>query len=154
MSQAELDSLRAGEEVASNTDTIILVRVPNDGSSATAISIPRDAYVDVPGLGKSKINAAYGATKEAERQKLIEDGESEKTAENESSQAGREALIKSVANLTGVTVDHYAEIGLLGFVLLTDAVGGVDVCLNAAVGRTPLGREVPAGEQTLSGRTR
>ncbi len=97
LSQAELDSLRAGEEVASNTDTIILVRVPNDGSSATAISIPRDAYVDVPGLGKSKINAAYGATKEAERQKLIEDGESEKTAENESSQAGREALIKSVA---------------------------------------------------------
>ncbi len=88
LSQAELDSLRAGEEVASNTDTIILVRVPNDGSSATAISIPRDAYVDVPGLGKSKINAAYGATKEAERQKLIEDGESEKTAENESSQAG------------------------------------------------------------------
>ncbi len=70
----------------------------------------------MPGLGKSKINAAYGATKEAERQKLIEDGESEKTAENESSQAGREALIKSVANLTGVTVDHYAEIGLLGFV--------------------------------------
>lgn len=151
LSQAELDSLRAGEEVASNTDTIILVRVPNDGSSATAISIPRDAYVDVPGLGKSKINAAYGATKEAERQKLIEDGESEKTAENESSQAGREALIKSVANLTGVTVDHYAEIGLLGFVLLTDAVGGVDVCLNAAVDEPLSGAKFPAGEQTLSG---
>ncbi|WP_414056404.1 LCP family protein [Prescottella equi] len=151
LSQAELDSLRAGEEVASNTDTIILVRVPNDGSSATAISIPRDAYVDVPGLGKSKINAAYGATKEAERQKLIEDGESEKPAENESSQAGREALIKSVANLTGVTVDHYAEIGLLGFVLLTDAVGGVDVCLNAAVDEPLSGAKFPAGEQTLSG---
>ena len=151
LSQAELDSLRAGEEVASNTDTIILVRVPNDGSSATAISIPRDAYVDVPGLGKSKINAAYGATKEAERQKLIEDGESEKTAENESSQAGREALIKSVANLTGVTVDHYAEIGLLGFVLLTDAVGGVDVCLRAAVDEPLSGAKFPAGEQTLSG---
>lgn len=151
LSQAELDSLRAGEEIASNTDTIILVRVPNDGSSATAISIPRDAYVDVPGIGKSKINAAYGATKETERQKLIEDGESEKTAETESSQAGREALIKSVANLTGVTVDHYAEIGLLGFVLLTDAVGGVDVCLNAAVDEPLSGAKFPAGEQTLSG---
>lgn len=151
LSQAELDSLRAGEEVASNTDTIILVRVPNDGSSATAISIPRDAYVDVPGIGKSKINAAYGATKETERQKLIEDGESEKTAEKESTQAGREALIASVANLTGVTVDHYAEIGLLGFVLLTDAVGGVDVCLNAAVDEPLSGAKFPAGEQTLSG---
>ncbi|PTR31622.1 LytR family transcriptional attenuator [Rhodococcus sp. OK519] len=151
LSQSELASLRAGEEIASNTDTIILVRVPNDGSSATAISIPRDAYVDVPGIGKSKINAAYGATKEAERQKLIEDGESEKTAEKDSSQAGREALIQSVTNLTGITVDHYAEIGLLGFVLLTDAVGGVDVCLNAPVNEPLSGAKFPAGEQTLSG---
>lgn len=151
LSQAELDTLRAGEEIASNTDTIILVRVPDDGSSATAISIPRDAYVEVPGIGMSKINAAYGATKETERQRLIEDGESEKTAEKESTQAGREALIESVAKLTGITVDHYAEIGLLGFVLLTDAVGGVDVCLNAAVDEPLSGARFPAGEQTLSG---
>lgn len=151
LSQAELASLRAGEEVASNTDTIILVRVPNDGSSATAISIPRDAYVDVPGLGKSKINAAYGATKETERQKLVEDGKSESEAEKQATRAGREALIKSVANLTGITVDHYAEIGLLGFVLLTDAVGGVDVCLNAPVDEPLSGAKFPAGEQTLNG---
>ncbi len=151
LSQSELAALRAGEEVASNTDTIVLVRVPNDGSSATAISIPRDAYVDVPGIGKSKINAAYGATKEMERQKLIEEGESESTVDKESTQAGREALIESVAKLTGITVDHYAEIGLLGFVLLTDAVGGVDVCLNAPVDEPLSGAKFPAGEQTLSG---
>ncbi|RDI25729.1 LytR family transcriptional attenuator [Rhodococcus sp. AG1013] len=151
LSQSELESLRAGEEVASNTDTIVLVRVPNDGSSATAISIPRDAYVDVPGIGMSKINAAYGATKETERQKLVEDGESDSDAEKESTQAGREALIKSVAKLTGITVDHYAEIGLLGFVLLTDAVGGVDVCLNAAVDEPLSGAKFPAGDQTLDG---
>ncbi|WP_031937352.1 LCP family protein [Prescottella defluvii] len=151
LSQKELDSLRAGEEVASNTDTIILVRVPNDGSSATAISIPRDAYVDVPGIGKSKINAAYGATKEAERQTLVEDGESDADADKQSTKAGREALIKSVAKLTGITVDHYAEIGLLGFVLLTDAVGGVDVCLNAPVDEPLSGAKFPAGDQTLDG---
>lgn len=151
LSESELASLRAGEEVASNTDTIILVRVPNDGSSATAISIPRDAYVDVPGIGKSKINAAYGATKESERQELVEDGKSESEAEKQSTKAGREALIKSVANLTGITVDHYAEIGLLGFVLLTDAVGGVDVCLNAAVDEPLSGARFTAGEQTLNG---
>ena len=151
LSQAELDALRAGDEVASNTDTIVLVRVPNDGSSATAISIPRDAYVDVPGIGMSKINAAYGATKENERQKLIDEGKSETTVDKESTQAGREALIKSVAKLTGITVDHYAEIGLLGFVLLTDAVGGVDVCLNAAVDEPLSGARFPAGEQKLKG---
>ncbi|WP_370654803.1 LCP family protein [Prescottella sp. R16] len=151
LTSSELEALRAGEEVASNTDTIILVRVPNDGSSATAISIPRDAYVNVPGIGKSKINAAYGATKEAERGRLVEAGKSDAAAEKEAAQAGREALVESVADLTGVTVDHYAEIGLLGFVLLTDAVGGVDVCLNAAVDEPLSGARFPAGEQTLDG---
>lgn len=72
LSPEELASLNAGEEVASNTDTIVLIRVPNDGSSATAISIPRDSYVEVPGIGMSKINAAYGATKENKRLELVE----------------------------------------------------------------------------------
>ena len=151
LSQKELSELRAGEEVASNTDTIILLRVPNDGSSATAISIPRDSYVNVPGIGKSKINAAYGATKEHKRLELVNEGESDKQADQESSQAGREALIKSVADLTGITVDHYAEIGLLGFVLFTDAVGGVDVCLNNPVDEPMSGANFPAGKQTLQG---
>ena len=151
LTQDELDSLRAGEEVASNTDTIVLVRVPNDGSSATAISIPRDSYVSVPGVGKSKINAAYGATKETERQKLVENGTSDADAERQSTEKGRQALIRSVADLTGITVDHYAEVGLLGFVLLTDAVGGVDVCLNGPVDEPLSGARFPAGEQTLHG---
>ncbi|MFZ2176937.1 MAG: LCP family protein [Rhodococcus sp. (in: high G+C Gram-positive bacteria)] len=151
LSQQELDSLRAGAEVASNTDTIVLIRVPDDGSSATAISIPRDSYVNVPGIGMSKINAAYGATKETERLKLVEGGSTDKEAEAESTEAGREALIESVAGLTGITVDHYAEVGLLGFVLLTNAVGGVDVCLNAPVDEELSGAHFPAGEQTLNG---
>lgn len=151
LSQEELDSLRAGEEVASNTDTIVLIRIPNDGSSATAISIPRDAYVSVPGLGKAKINSAYGVTKEAEREKLLNKGDSADDAEEQSTEKGRQALIRTVADLTGVTVDHYAEIGLLGFVLLTDAVDGVEVCLNEAVDEPLSGASFPAGEQTLRG---
>ncbi|MFD4366291.1 LCP family protein [Rhodococcus sp. NPDC058521] len=151
LSQSELDSLRAGEEVASNTDTIVLIRVPNDGSSATAISIPRDSYVKVPGVGMSKINAAYGATKENKRLEEVESGATEQEAETESTKAGREALIESVADLTGISVDHYAEVGLLGFVLLTDAVGGVDVCLNNAVNEPLSGADFSKGEQTLHG---
>jgi len=129
----------------------VLIRIPNDGRSATAISIPRDSWVDIPGIGMSKINAAYGATKEHKRVELIESGESDEEADKESTTAGREALIESVAELTGVTVDHYAEVGLLGFVLLTDAVGGVDVCLNAPVDEWMSGAEFPAGEQSLDG---
>ncbi|MEE4022496.1 LCP family protein [Gordonia sp. PKS22-38] len=151
LSQEELDLLRSGEEIATNTDTILLIRIPNDGSSATAISIPRDSYVEVPGIGMSKINAAYGTTKEGVRQRAVEAGQSEATAEKEGTQAGRGALIESVAGLTGVEVDHYAEVGLLGFVLLTNAVDGVDVCLKEAV-REPLsGARFRAGEQTLNG---
>lgn len=151
LSADELASLRAGEAEADNTDTIVLIRVPTNGSSATAVSIPRDSYVEVPGIGRSKINAAFGATRATERQRLIDDGESEDDADKGATQAGREALIKSVANLTGITVDHYAEVGLLGFVLLTDAVGGVDVCLNNPVDEWMSGAKFPAGEQTLSG---
>ncbi|WP_330257440.1 LCP family protein [Nocardia sp. NBC_00565] len=151
LSDNERAMLHAGDEVGTNTDTIVLVRVPNDGRSATAISIPRDSYVDIPDMGKGKINSAYGSTKEAQRLKLINQGVSEADADKQSTQAGRQALIKTVANLTGITVDHYAEVSLLGFVLLTDAVGGVDVCLNNAVDEWMSGAEFPAGRQKLDG---
>ena len=151
LSQQELATLRAGDEVASNTDTIILVRIPDNGKSATAISIPRDTYVSAPGLGKTKINGVYGQTKEEKRVSLVESGMAPDEAEREGTEAGREALIKTVADLTGVTVDHYAEIGLLGFSLITDALGGVNVCLKEPVFEPLSGADFPAGPQKLNG---
>jgi len=146
-----LATLRAGDETATNTDTIILVRIPNNGKSATAISIPRDTYVSAPGLGKTKINGVYGQTKEEKRVSLVESGTAPDEAEREGTEAGREALIKTVADLTGVTVDHYAEIGLLGFSLITDALGGVNVCLKQPVFEPLSGADFPAGPQKLNG---
>lgn len=151
LSPAEIAMLRAGNEVALNTDTILVIRVPNDGSSATALSIPRDTLVETGKLGPTKINGVYGATREEVRAARVEAGAGEKEAEDEGTQAGREALVEAVGDLTGISVDHYAEVGLLGFVLLTDAVGGVDVCLNNAVDEPLSGAHFPAGEQTLSG---
>lgn len=151
LSPQELRWLHAGDDVSTSTDTIVLIRVPNNGSSATAISIPRDSYVDVPGIGRSKINAAYGATKEGVREREVEAGKSEAQAEQDGTQAGRKVLIDTVAALTGVHVDHYAEIGLLGFALLTKAVGGVPVCLKNAVDEPFSGAHFPAGRQTLNG---
>src|SRR3954469_21339117 len=133
LSPEELATLRAGDEEATNTDTIILIRIPNNGKSATAISVPRDSYVQAPGLGKTKINGVYGQTREIKRTSLVQAGASATEAAAAGTQAGREALIKTVADLTGVTVDHYAEIGLLGFSLIADALGGVKVCLKDAV---------------------
>jgi LCP family protein required for cell wall assembly len=151
LSEEELATLRAGDDVSTNTDTIILVRIPNNGKSATAISIPRDSYVQAPGVGKMKINGVYGSVKEEKRTKLVESGISDAEADKQSTEAGREALIKTVANLTGVTVDHYAEIGLLGFALITDALGGVNVCLKDAVYEPLSGADFPAGWQKLDG---
>src|ERR1700743_2936969 len=151
LSAEELATLRAVDEEAANTSTIILIRIPNNGKSATAISIPRDSYVQAPGLGKTKINGVYGQTREAKRASLVRAGASATEAEAAGTEAGREALIKTVADLTGVTVDHYAEIGLLGFALITDALGGGDVCLKEPVFEPLSGADSPAGQQRLSG---
>ena len=151
LSAEELETLRAGDEEATNTDTIILIRIPNNGKSATAISIPRDSYVAAPGLGKTKINGVYGQTREAKRTSLVKAGDSARDAAERGTEAGREALIKTVADLTGVTVDHYAEIGLLGFALIADALGGVEVCLKEPVFEPLSGADFPAGRQRLDG---
>ncbi|MCT7660915.1 LCP family protein [Mycobacterium deserti] len=152
LSAEELATLRAGDDVATNTDTIILIRIPNSGKSATAISIPRDSYVEAPSVGKMKINGVYGSAHFEKKTELVEqDGMDPVAAEPQAAEAGREALIKTVANLTGVTVDHYSEIGLLGFALITDALGGVDVCLKDAVYEPLSGADFPAGWQKLDG---
>src|SRR5258708_39678941 len=49
LSAEELATLRAGGDVSTNTDPIILVRIPHNGKSATAISIARDYHLDAPG---------------------------------------------------------------------------------------------------------
>jgi len=152
LSAQELAQLHAGDDVATNTDTIILVRIPTNGRSATAISIPRDSYVQSPSLGKTKINGVYGEVKLDTMKQLVEvQGQDPAVAEPKAVEAGRNALIETVAELTGVSVDHYAEIGLLGFSLITDALGGVEVCLKDAVYEPLSGADFPAGWQRLDG---
>lgn len=150
LSPQEQQMLHAGDVASTNTDTLILIRIPNNGSSATAISIPRDSWVKGPN-GMTKINGVYGEAKDAENQRLVDAKTDRTTAEQKSTEVGRSALVSTVQDLTGLTIDHYAEIGLLGFVLLTDAVGGVQVCLKAGVEDSFSGASFPAGKLTLSG---
>ena len=154
LSQEELATIRTGEEDGENTDTILLIRIPEDGSSATAIYIPRDVYVETSSVGGSKINGVYAANKEAYLEDAAAsdpDGALTEEDERAAVKAGRNGLIGAVQDLTGVRADHYAEIGLLGFVLLTDAVGGVPVCLNEDVDEPLSGANFRAGVQTVSG---
>ena len=154
LSEEELARLNAGiADGEINTDTIMVIRIPEDGSKATAVSIPRDTYIHDTTYGNLKINGVYGAYAADKREELVEeDGMSEgPELEQQVARAGQEGLIDAVANLTGVEVDHFAQVGLLGFVLLTDAVGGVTVCLNNAVDEPLSGAHFPAGVQTLNG---
>lgn len=164
LSQSELDALHAGvDDGEHNTDTIMVIRIPNDGSRASAISIPRDTYVNNgPEYGNMKINGVFSAHESARKDELAaENLEAEQAGEKpkytdkeiaaEGTAAGRAALLEQVRDLTGIEIDHYAEIGLVGFVLLTEAVGGVDVCLNAPVHEELSGADFPAGQQTLNG---
>lgn len=148
-----LAELRAGDNEGELTDTLILLRIPNDGKRAIAISLPRDLYVDIAGRhGKHKINSAYGRAKNATAAKLRERGQTDQaTIERESALDGRKTLVKTIESLTGAGIDHYAEVNLLGFYDITKAVGGVEVCLKRPVREPKSGANFPAGPQRISG---
>ncbi len=153
LSDELLKELRTEATETLNTDTLILLRIPNDGGRGAAISIPRDTSVKVPGLDREeKINGAFGITKALTAQRLVDAGESDrKKIERESDDAGRTALIQAVQGLTGVRVDHYTEVSLYGFYLLTEVIDGVEVCLNHATSDPDSGASFEAGPQTVRG---
>ncbi|MFI5610702.1 LCP family protein [Amycolatopsis sp. NPDC051903] len=141
-----------GDDGGDTTDTMIVIHIPAGGGQATAISIPRDSYVQVSGgYGKHKINSAYTYGLVAEKNKLVAQGESGTQLETDSAQAGAKTAIDTVQKFTGLTITHYAAVNLAGFYYLSQAVGGVPVCLNKAVKDPFSGANFPAGEQTVGG---
>lgn len=148
-----LRELRTEATDTINTDTLILLRVPHDGGQGSAISIPRDTSVAVPGLDRAeKINGAFGITKALTAQRMVDEGERDRAKiERTSDDAGRAALVGSVQALTGVRVDHYTEVSLYGFYLLTEVIDGVDVCLNHATSDPDSGAWFAKGPQTVRG---
>ncbi|MGW4058783.1 LCP family protein [Amycolatopsis sp. NPDC004747] len=148
-----LDELRAGDADGElNTDSLIFVHIPNDGSKAVAMSLPRDSYVDIPGYGKHKINSAYARAMLQARKDLQKQGVTDpKELDVKANQAGAKELIETVQKLTGSTIDNYAAVNLLGFSEITKAVGGVDVCLKNNVKDDYSGANFTKGQHTISG---
>ena len=135
-----------------NTNTLILIHVPANGKKAVAVSIPRDNYVNVPGYGMKKIKEAYSYAKYAEDSKLYKEGVKQPLRERLSRDAGRVATIATVSQFLDVPIDHFAEVNMIGFYDLANALGGIQVCLNKAVSDTKYsGAVFPAGLQTISG---
>lgn len=121
-----------------NTDTMMLVHVPADGSGASFVSLPRDTYVPIPGNGQGKLNSAYA---------LAYNTAGGSDADRDA--AGMSLLVQTVSQFTGLHIDHYAEIDLLGFLKLSDIVGGVQVNLCQATTDDYSGASFPAGVQTI-----
>ncbi|GHE13047.1 LCP family protein [Klenkia taihuensis] len=141
LTQEQIDEYATGDpDDLHNTDTMMLVHVPADGSAASFVSFPRDMYVQIPGHGRGKLNSAYSAGFDD-----VDGSEDEKRA------GGARLLIQTISNLSGLQIDHYAEINLLGFINLTSIVGGVDVDLCQASDDSVTGAHFDAGPQTLSG---
>jgi LCP family protein required for cell wall assembly len=90
------------------TDTIILLHVPDGDGPNLLLSIPRDSFVDIPGRGQNKINAAFAF-------------------------GGPKLLVQTVEQATGVRVDNYVQIGFNGFKDVVDALGGITVCPETAI---------------------
>jgi LCP family protein required for cell wall assembly len=150
-----LAMLNAGRsEGQLNTDTMILVHIPVDGTRAIAISFPRDSWVQLAGgYGKHRLNSAFAYAYNDTREQLANTAPDEKTLDDQAKIAGRKNLIETVQNLIGnsVTIDRYAEVNLLSFFDVTNAIGGVEVCLNQATQDRDSGANFPAGQQTISG---
>jgi len=156
LSQEVLDLLNGGvADGEMNTDTMILVHIPVDGTRAVAFSFPRDSYVDIAdGFGKHKLNSAFARQKNTTAAELGEKGVTDQQRiELEATTAGRKTLIKTIENLTGgsVTIDRYAEVNLASFYEVTNAIGGVQVCLNAATSDRKSGADFRQGVQTIEG---
>ena len=84
------------------SDVMMLVQVSGDRQRLTVMSIPRDSWVDIPGHGTAKINAAF-------------------------SYGGAPLAVETVQNLTGVSIDHVAIVDFTSFQELTDQLGGVTI---------------------------
>ncbi|MGZ4541911.1 MAG: LCP family protein [Mycobacteriaceae bacterium] len=154
---AILDQLHAGDgnEGGYNTNTLILMHIPNDGSRVTAFSIPRDDYVavnDIPNNDHVKIKEAYGLKKASTEDALAKTGVTDRhVLETAGREAGRRETVQTVEGFLGVSIDHFAEVNLAGFYDLSTALDGVQVCLNSAVKDSYSGADFPAGLQTLNG---
>lgn len=141
--QEQLDQLSTTQEETLATDTIMLIHVPANGTKIRVVSFPRDSWVSIPDLGSNnKINAAY-----VNGYYSLPD----EATDEQRQAAGQAYLINTVSKLSGLKIDHYVEVTLLGFYDLTNSLGGVEVNLCAPVKDDMSGADFPAGEQLLQG---
>lgn len=120
-------AVQDGFNESERADSIMLVNVAPNGQKV-ALSIPRDTYAEIPGVGWDKINASYAY-------------------------GGPQLLVETVEKLTGLTVDHFVQIGMGAVPDMVDAVGGVELCYDHDADDQYSGLMWSAGCHTVDGKT-
>ncbi|CAM5624676.1 transcriptional regulator [Streptomyces avidinii] len=118
------------------SDTTILLHLPQDRRSATAVSIPRDLMTDIPVC--TQVDGSRTAEQFAQFNWAFQWG-------------GAACTIRTVEKLTGIRIDHHMVIDFGGFKKMVDAIGGVEVCLKEPVNDAEAKLRLAAGRQTLQG---
>jgi LCP family protein required for cell wall assembly len=132
--------LHAGHDQTNNTDTIMVVHIAPGHHQVTVVSIPRDTMVPVYECDKGSGYTGQQANPAGVVQinSLLQIG-------------GPTCLWKTVEQVTGIRIDHFIGIGLLGFVKVVNDLGGVQVCVPFNVNDSMSGLKLKAGEQHISG---
>ena len=152
------DALHAGNQSDGglNSNVLMLLHLPIDGSKATQISIPRDDYVDLPGCPdsqcKGKIKQAYGLAFDQESKRISGNTTLDKTQRQQQERdAGRKAEISTVkAFLGGVPIDHFVEVTMVAFYQLAQVVQPVTVCLAEDTSDRYSGADFHQGVQQIN----
>jgi LCP family protein required for cell wall assembly len=157
------DELHAGSASdllgGENANSEIILHIPAGNGTPTAVSIPRDDWVDAQdgdgdSMGTMKVKEAYGNAYAFATDKAAASGTHDTHALAKIGHAaGVKAQIATLENLLDIPIDHFAEVNLMGFYDVAGDVGPVQVCLNKARKEENSGADFPAGVFTLQTQT-
>ena len=129
----------AGSSGAGNNDVTMLLHIAQDHKSATIVSIPRDLMVPVPSCPRAG-GGNVPATSDAMFNSTLARG-------------GLPCVVLTVESMTGLQIPYAAEISFDGVTGMSDAIGGVSVCIATPIHDPYTGLNLPAGTQTIVGST-
>ncbi|RKE20480.1 LCP family protein [Streptomyces sp. TLI_171] len=119
-----------------NADVELLLHVSADRSNATVMSIPRDLMTDLPGC----IDKEHNTSSKKHRGQI-----------NSSLQYGPGCTVAAVHQLTDIPIDHFVKVDFSGVIKMSDAVGGVPVCVSDNVYDPYSHLKLAQGTHTLKG---
>lgn len=118
-------------------DVNMLIHVSADHRTATAISFPRDMYTEIPEC----TNPETGNTKPATYDKINAG----------LNHGGFNCVAQTITNITGQPINNAIMVGFDGVIALSNAVGGVPVCLTEPIRDRHTNLNLEAGDHTLQG---